>query len=263
MSLFDVKNVSHHYASCGMTGKTIVRPVLSDISLTLEAGETLALLGKSGCGKSTLARLLTGLEKPARGQVLYQGEDMHRLSRKAAKAFRQDVQMVFQDAVSAVNPRKTVDAILREPLRHLTGLGEALQTERIGQALRDVELDEGYLTKSPLQLSGGQLQRVCLARALVVQPRLIVLDESVSNLDLVLQARVIALLQKLRDELNVAFLFITHDLRLVKRFCQRVVIMDGGRIVESQAVCDGVTFSTPAGIALQQAVLPAYPSRRR
>lgn len=263
MSLLQISHVSHGYSSAGMTGKSRLRPVLNDISMSIEMGETLALLGKSGCGKSTLARLLCGLEKPQRGDVLYQGENITRLSRKAGKAFRQNIQMVFQDAIGAVNPRKTVDAIIREPLRYLTALTAEQQTQRIEHALKDVELDTSFRRKLPFQLSGGQLQRVCLARALVVQPRLLILDESLSNLDLVLQAHVISLLQRLREKLNIAFLFITHDLRLVNRFCQRVVVMDEGKLVETLTLGDNVTFSSAAGLALQRAVLPAYPAARR
>lgn len=262
MTLMKVDNVFHHYTSSGMTGKTHTHQVLNDISLSVQAGETLALLGKSGCGKSTLARLLCGLEKPTRGNVFFLGKDIHSKAFGAQKEFRQQVQMVFQDAVSAANPRKTVDAIIREPLRHLSTLSRAEQTQRIISILDDVELDESYLNISPLKLSGGQLQRVCLARALVLRPQLVILDESLSNLDLVLQANVITLLAQLREKMNIAFLFITHDLRLVKRFCQRVAVMDEGKIVESISVTPELAFTSCAGIELQQAVLPAYPVRR-
>lgn len=263
MTIIEVDNISHHYTSSGMTDQTRTHQVLSKISMKIEAGETLALLGKSGCGKSTLARLLCGLEKPAAGEVLFQGKNIHHLNGREQKAFRQQTQMVFQDAVSAANPRKSVDYIIREPLRHLTKLSVQEQTRRVVSMLKEVELDESCLSKSPLQLSGGQLQRVCLARALVVRPRLVILDESVSNLDLVLQANIIALLAQLREKMNIAFLFITHDLRLVKHFCQRVMVMDEGKITESVLVTPGLEFTSSAGIELQRAVLPAFPVRRQ
>lgn len=261
MTLIAIHQVSHGYTSAGLFRRGQKKAVLDDISLEIRAGETLALLGRSGCGKSTLARLIAGLEKPQRGEVCYQGQNIHRLARADAQRFRQDVQMVFQDALSAVNPRKTVAEIIAEPLRHLTTLSAAEQLARIRATLASVELDATFLGKLPSQLSGGQLQRVCLARALAVQPKLLVLDEAVSNLDLVLQAHIVALLKQLQTQLNIGFLFITHDLRLVKRFCQRVMVMDDGHIIETRAVDAQLCFTTPAGIALQQAVLPAFPLR--
>ncbi|WP_433669455.1 nickel import ATP-binding protein NikE [Klebsiella michiganensis] len=253
MTLLSVSAITHQY-----TDST----VLKEVSLALKSGETVALLGRSGCGKSTLARLLVGLESPTQGSVCWRGESLSRLNRARQKAFRRDIQMVFQDAISAVNPRKTVREILREPMRHLLSLTKAEQLARASDMLRAVDLDDSVLDKRPPQLSGGQLQRVCLARALSVEPQLLILDEAVSNLDLVLQAGVIGLLKKLQRQFGTACLFITHDLRLVERFCQRVMVMDEGQIVETQVVGDKLTFSSHAGRVLQNAVLPAFPVRR-
>ena len=253
MSLLSVSTITHQY-----TDST----VLKEVSLALKSGETVALLGRSGCGKSTLARLLVGLESPTQGSVCWRGEPLCRLNRAKQKAFRRDIQMVFQDAISAVNPRKTVREILREPMRHLLSLTKAEQLARASDMLRAVDLDDSVLDKRPPQLSGGQLQRVCLARALAVEPKLLILDEAVSNLDLVIQAGVIRLLKNLQKQFGTACLFITHDLRLVERFCQRVMVMDEGQIVETQAVGDALTFSSDAGRVLQNAVLPAFPVRR-
>ena len=158
---------------------------------------------------------------------------------------------------------KTVREILREPMRHLLSLKKSEQLARASEMLKAVDLDDSVLDKRPPQLSGGQLQRVCLARALAVEPKLLILDEAVSNLDLVLQAGVIRLLKKLQQQFGTACLFITHDLRLVERFCQRVMVMDNGQIVETQVVGEKLTFSSDAGRVLQNAVLPAFPVRRR
>ena len=253
MTVLSVSTVSQHYSG--------IR-VLNNVSMALKNGETVALLGRSGCGKSTLARLLVGLESPAQGHVCWRGEPLAKLNRARQKAFRRDIQMVFQDAISAVNPRKTVRDILREPMRHLLSLNKTEQLARASAMLNAVDLDDSVLDKRPPQLSGGQLQRVCLARALVVEPKLLILDEAVSNLDLVLQAGVIRLLKKLQPQFGTACLFITHDLRLVERFCQRVMVMDGGQIVETQRVGDKLTFTSSAGQELQNAVLPAFPLRR-
>lgn len=253
MTVLSVSTVSQHYSG--------IR-ALNNVSMALKNGETVALLGRSGCGKSTLARLLVGLESPAQGHVCWRGEPLAKLNHARQKAFRRDIQMVFQDAISAVNPRKTVRDILREPMRHLLSLNKTEQLARASAMLNAVVLDDSVLDKRPPQLSGGQLQRVCLARALVVEPKLLILDEAVSNLDLVLQAGVIRLLKKLQQQFGTACLFITHDLRLVERFCQRVMVMDGGQIVETQLVGDKLTFTSSAGQELQNAVLPAFPLRR-
>ncbi|MDK9357504.1 nickel import ATP-binding protein NikE [Lelliottia sp. V106_10] len=255
MTLLSVSAVSHQYSRAEW--------VLDDVALSLKTGETVALLGRSGCGKSTLARLLVGLESPSQGEVFWQGESLSTLNRARQKAFRREIQMVFQDAISAVNPRKTVSEILREPMRHLLSLSKTEQLARARELLQAVELDDSLLNQRPPQLSGGQLQRVCLARALAVEPRLLILDEAVSNLDLVLQANVIRLLKKLQQQFGTACLFITHDLRLVERFCDRVMVMEEGKIVETQTVGETLTFSSIAGQRLQTAVLPAFPVRRR
>lgn len=216
MNLLSVTGVSHDYPHHGR--------VLHEIQLAIAPGETVALLGRSGCGKSTLARMLVGLETPQHGDIAWRGAPLAALKGEAIGAFRRDIQLVFQDAFSAVNPRKTV---------------------------RD---------KRPAQLSGGQLQRVCLARALAVRPQLLILDEAVSNLDLLLQAEIIALLKRLQAQFDTACLFITHDLRLVERFCQRVLVMEHGRIVETATVSLPLRLRSPAGQALQQAVLPPFPA---
>ena len=263
MTLLSVTDLSHHYAHASLGGKHQHQSVLKKVSLNLKSGETVALLGRSGCGKSTLARLLVGLESPSQGSVNWRGEPLATLNRSRQKAFRRDIQMVFQDSISAVNPRKTVSEILREPMRHLLSLSKAGQLARVREMLHAVDLDENLLDKRPPQLSGGQLQRVCLARALVVEPKLLILDEAVSNLDLVLQAGVIRLLKKLQQQFGTACLFITHDLRLVERFCHRVMVMEDGQIVETRIVGEALTFSSEAGRVLQKAVLPAFPVRRR
>lgn len=253
MTLLTVNQLSHAYRH---------QQVLSDISLTLKQGETVALLGRSGCGKSTLARLLVGLEAPEQGHICWRGTPLPKLTAAARRDFRRDVQMVFQDPISAVNPRMTVRDIVREPLRHLAKLSKAQQLQRITQLLAEVELEPDLLEKRPMQLSGGQLQRVCLARALAVAPGLLILDEAVSSLDRVVQSGIIALLQRLQQRSGAACLFITHDLRLVERFCQRVLVMEAGEIVENVTVSAPLRFSSAAGQALQQAVLPALPSLR-
>ncbi|MFK3704291.1 nickel import ATP-binding protein NikE [Klebsiella sp. NPDC088457] len=251
MNLLDVNNVSHDYPHHPA--------VLHEVSLSIAAGETVALLGRSGCGKSTLARMLVGLESPARGAICWRETPLSVLKGEALRAFRREIQLVFQDAHSAVNPRKTVGEIIGEPLRHLFRDSRDERLARVEAMMRAVDLSPAALDKRPLQLSGGQLQRVCLARALAVQPRLLILDEAVSNLGLVLQAEIVALLKRLQVQFSTACLFITHDLRLVERFCQRVMVMESGQIIETTAVNAPLRLQSTAGRALQRAVLPAFP----
>ncbi|QGV83143.1 nickel import ATP-binding protein NikE [Klebsiella pneumoniae] len=250
MNLLSVAGVSHDYPHHGR--------VLHEIQLAIAPGETVALLGRSGCGKSTPARMLVGLETPQHGDIARRGTPLTALKGEAIGAFRRDIQLVFQDAFSAVNPRKTVREIVSEPLRHLLCLSREARARRVEEMLLAVDLAPSLLDKRPAQLSGGQLQRVCPARALAVRPQLLILDEAVSNLDLLMQAEIIALLKRLQAQFDTACLFITHDLRLVERFCQRVLVMEHGRIVETATVSLPLRLCSPAGQALQQAVLPLF-----
>lgn len=259
MSLLSAHDITHGYRHSSLLGPSRYQAVLKDVSMDINQGETLALLGRSGCGKSTLARLLIGLETPTRGEVRFKGQSLNRLSSADRRAMRCAVQMVFQDSISAVNPRKTVGDIIAEPLRHLTDMTAEQQNRRVAALLESVELSAGDAQKHPVAMSGGQLQRVCIARALAPNPSLVILDEAVSNLDLLLQIQTLDLLRGLQEKSGLSFLFITHDLRLVERFCSRVLVMDGGRIVEETRVHGQVHLVHPAGKLLQDAILPAWP----
>ncbi|MCC9620441.1 nickel import ATP-binding protein NikE [Thalassospira sp. MA62] len=259
MSLLSAHNVSHGYRSFSLLGPSGHQAVLDDVSVDIDRGETVALLGRSGCGKSTLARLLVGLETPKSGEVMFGDKPLRRLSRADRHALRRSVQMVFQDSVSAVNPRHTIGDIIAEPLRHLTDLTASQREERVIELLESVELGRNDAQKRPSAMSGGQLQRVCIARALAPEPALVILDEAVSNLDLLLQIQTLDLLRTLQEKSGLSFLFITHDVRLVERFCSRVMVMDGGKIVEEATVNGPVRLRHPASKMLQDAILPALP----
>ncbi|MGU3493063.1 nickel import ATP-binding protein NikE [Xanthobacteraceae bacterium A53D] len=261
MSLLSARNVSRSYGRMSLLGRTKPHRVLDDVSLDIAPGETVALLGRSGCGKSTLARLLVGLDRPDSGQVLFEGQDLHGLSQAARMELRRTVQMVFQDSVGAVDPRGTIGSVIAEPLRNLCGLSAAEIRPRVAELLSIVGLPPETAHRHPHQMSGGQLQRVCIARALAPEPRLIILDEAVSNLDLHLQIQMLELFAELRRARHVSYLFVTHDLRLVERFCSRVLVMDAGRIVEDAPVRPNHAFASSAGKELQAAVLPAMPTR--
>lgn len=243
MTLLAARSISHDYG----------QPVLQDVSFDIASGETVALLGRSGCGKSTLSRLLCGLEQAKSGQIMVEGHPIARTPRAA-------VQMVFQDPLGALDPRLTVGQTLSQPLRRLRGIKDC--EPHLHDLLHAVDLQTSDAAKYPAQFSGGQLQRICIARALAAEPKLIILDEAVSNLDLHLQAQMLDLFARLGRELGVGYLFVTHDLRLVERFCTRVLVMDAGRIVEDAAVTRPMRLTSAEGRALQDAVLPALPSMR-
>lgn len=262
MSLLTARSVSRIYRRPSLVGGSEPKQALDAVSIDVAAGETVALLGRSGCGKSTLARLLVGLEKPDAGEVCFEGRPLQKLSKSELSSLRRSVQMVFQDSFGAVDPRSTIGDIVAEPLRHLLGLGKDACRQRTRDLLTKVGLDPRDAAKLPLQMSGGQLQRVCIARALAPAPRLLILDEAVSNLDLHLQIQMLDLFETLRRDTGVAYLFVTHDLRLVERFCSRVVVMDEGRVCEEATVARPLHLMTPAGKALRDAVLPAMPVKR-
>lgn len=260
MMLVSCEGVERAYASGGLFRQKRVKPVLRGVDLAVRVGECVALLGESGSGKSTLGRLILGLEKPDGGTVRFQGRPLDDLRGDERLAWRRAVQVVFQDALSAVDPRLTVERIVEEPLRHLTDLTPARRGARVAELLALVAIGPEQSGKLPGQMSGGQLQRVAIARALASSPRLVVLDEAVSNLDLALQIQTLDLLADLRRRLGTAYLFITHDLRLARRFADRIAVLHDGQVVE-EVPANG-TLAHPAARALAAAALPPKPRRR-
>ncbi|APO83168.1 MULTISPECIES: dipeptide ABC transporter ATP-binding protein [Pseudomonas] len=208
-----------------------LRQVLDDVSLQLRAGQTLGVVGESGSGKSTLGRILLGLERPEQGSLQLAGQDWLALSAAQQRQARQGIQVVFQDPQASFDPRYTVLRVLAEALAH-AGVPRALQRTEAAALLERVQLPVGLLDRRPLELSGGQRQRIAIARALAMKPRVLVLDEPVSALDVSVQARILALLAELKAELNLACLFISHDLGVVEQVSDHVLVMQGGRVVE-------------------------------
>jgi peptide/nickel transport system ATP-binding protein len=205
---------------------------LDGVSFSLTAGRSLGVVGESGSGKSTLARLVMALEHPSAGQVLLNGQDLHALAPAALRAARVQLQMVFQDPYSALDPRRTVMQTVAEPLAVLLGLGRVEQQTRAVETMEAVGLSGSDLHKYPHEFSGGQRQRIAIARALITRPQLIVADEPVSALDVSVQAQVLNLMQDLQDRYGLAYLFISHDLAVVDMVCDELIVLDQGRIVE-------------------------------
>ena len=203
------------------------------ISFELQTGETLGVVGESGCGKSTLARAIIGLAQPNSGSILWNGEELIGLSEKAMRLKRKDIQMIFQDPLASLNPRMTLGEIIAEPLRTFyPGLSKAESESRVKAMMQKVGLLPNQINRYPHEFSGGQCQRIGIARALIVEPKLIICDEPVSALDVSIQAQVINLLKQVQTEMGLALIFIAHDLSVVKHISDRVLVMYLGNAVE-------------------------------
>jgi dipeptide transport system ATP-binding protein len=236
---------------------------LRGASFSLPAGQTLAVVGESGCGKSTLARLVTLIERPTAGRLLLGGVDATAAGKAALRALRQTVQIVFQDPYGSLNPRRKIGAILEEPLAINTKMSGAERASAARDMMGRVGLRPEYYDRYPHMFSGGQRQRIAIARALMLRPRLVVLDEPVSALDVSIQAQVLNLLVELQEEFDLAYLFISHDLSVVRHFADEVMVMYLGRAVE-QGPRDAIFGSPqhPYTRALLSSTPVADPNRR-
>jgi oligopeptide/dipeptide ABC transporter ATP-binding protein len=234
--LFEVRDLEKHFPlTSGVIFRKTVGAVraVDGVSFDVFEGETLGLVGESGCGKSTTARLITRLLEPTGGQVIYKGEDISHRSRNDLKPLRRDMQMIFQDPYSSLNPRKTVGSIIGEPfIIHDVERSEDKRKRRVQELMDLVGLNPEHYNRFPHEFSGGQRQRIGVARAIALKPKLVVADEPVSALDVSIQAQIINLLEELQDELNLTIVFIAHDLSVVRHVCDRIAVMYLGKIVE-------------------------------
>lgn len=239
--LLQVRNLRVHFpVNRGVLGatKAWVRAV-EDVSFDLAPGETLGLVGESGCGKTTLGRTVIRLGEPTVGRIVFEGLDITRMNGRALRALRRNFQMIFQDPYGSLDPRLTVEDIIGEALDiHRLAANRQERRDRVAACLRDVGLEPGHANRFPHEFSGGQRQRIGIARALAVQPKMIVCDEPVSALDVSVQAQVVNLLHDLQAERGIAYLFIAHDLAVVEHISRRIMVMYLGRIMETGSARD-------------------------
>lgn len=261
MSLLQVKDVSHAYRSSKRLFRSAnLTEVLSKVSFTIEPGQCLGLLGTSGAGKSTLGKIILGMDRPSHGRVFFQGHDLYNTESQTARLLRRDLQVVFQDCHTSVNPRMTAEQIIAEPLDNYENLTRIDRQRRVGELLEAVGLRAEDMRRYPHTFSGGQLQRINIARAIALKPKLIVLDEPVSSLDMVNQTRILTLLGELKATLGLSYLFITHDVKAAHVISDALAVMAEGRIVELCSDKDQLPASShPAVRELYDSVLPEHP----
>jgi ABC-type glutathione transport system ATPase component len=230
--LLDVRNITKRFAAGSRWFVRHSFTAVDDVSLQVQPGETLGIVGESGSGKSTLLRVILRLTRPNAGQVLFEGRDLWRLSRRDLLAVRRRVQAIFQDPASSFNPRHSVGATLSAPLE-VHGVGNrASRAMTVGETLELVGLSASYSTRYPHQLSGGQRQRVAIARAIILKPSLILADEPTSALDVSVQAQILVLLQTINRELGLACVFVSHNLGVIRAVADRVAVMRNGKVIE-------------------------------
>jgi len=242
--IFQIKNLEKTYKiSRGLFKKPQKIKAVNKINFEVKRGEVYSIVGESGCGKTTTAKILLNIEQPSTGQIFYRGKDISTFDKKQWQEYRKKVQIIFQDPYSSLNPRWTVGKIISEPLKLNTNLSKKEIEAKAYEIMQKVGLEENWYGRFPHQFSGGQRQRIGIARALVLNPEVIVCDEPVSALDVSIQAQVLNLLLDLQKEFNLTYVFISHDLGVVEHISDRIMVMHFGDIVELSSVEE--LFSNP------------------
>ncbi|MUG47902.1 ABC transporter ATP-binding protein [Paenibacillus woosongensis] len=265
MALLEVRDLKVYFPVYGGVFRRVIDRVkaVDGVSLSIEAGQTYGLVGESGSGKTTTGRAIIGLNPVTAGQILFQGEDIAEGMRRSRSKFRRDIQMIFQDPYSSLNPKKRVLDIVAEPLRNFERLSAGEEKRRVQELLTQVGLSAETIHKYPHEFSGGQRQRIGIARAIALKPKLIIADEPVSSLDVSVQAQVLNFMQDIQKELNLTYLFISHDLGIIRHMCDYIGIMYKGRHVEQGTTRD--IFDNPQHIYTKRllAAIPDLDPRQR
>lgn len=234
--LLEVKHVKKYFYGSkklfSQNREKLAVKAVNDVSFTIHEGETFGIVGESGCGKSTLGRTVIRLLEPTEGQILYQGVDLSTLSKEEMRLKRRELQIIFQDPYASLNPRMTVKELIKAPLDVFSDESEDKKVQKVIQIMKMVGMREEFMNKYPHEFSGGQRQRIVIARALILNPRFIFCDEPVSALDVSVRAQVLNLMKDIQKEMKLTYLFISHDLSVVRFLCDRVAVMYLGRIVE-------------------------------
>ena len=254
--IIETQDIVKHFGGRGLLGSKAIVHAVDGVSLSINRGETFAIVGESGCGKSTLARLLLRLIEPTAGKVIYNGQDLTALPAAEMRRLRAEMQFVFQDPFSSLNPRMTIGQLIEEPLIVHTDLDRAARRERVKTLLQQVGLGSQFANRYPHEFSGGQRQRIGVARALASGPKLLIGDEPVSALDVSVQAQIINLLEDLKQAFGLTLIIIAHDLAVIRHMSDRVAVMYLGQVVEMAGTDD--LFETPLH-PYSQALLSAIP----
>jgi nickel import ATP-binding protein NikE len=265
MSLLEINNITKTFSLGNKFLKTNQSiAAVKDISLSLEEGCCLGIVGESGCGKTTLGKIILGLEKPERGEIFFLGKDIYKTTGRELKELRRNLQVVFQDSLSAVNPRLPIGKIISEPIRNYRKLTPSEEKKQVLELLEIVGLSPADIDKYPHQFSGGQIQRVTIARAIALKPKLIVLDEAAASLDMSVQAQILNLLLDLKEEFKLSYIFISHDILAVNYISDRLAVMYMGKVVElieDIRLIDELRH--PYSIKLLSSVLSDHPRHRK
>jgi peptide/nickel transport system ATP-binding protein len=261
--LVETRHLKKYFSirSRSLTAKASTVKAVDDVSLSLEGGETFGLVGESGSGKTTLGRMIAGLYAPSSGEILFEGSELRQLSKDQRMGFRRGVQMVFQDPYGSLDPRFTVQRILQEAFTLEPSASSDQKQTRMQEMLAAVQLPKDILLRYPHEFSGGERQRIAIARALISQPKLVLLDEAVSSLDVLVQDEILKLLADLKKKFGLTYLFISHNLRVVQRISDKIAVMYKGRIVEKGPT--SAVFRNPAHPYTQELLTAALDYRAR
>lgn len=256
--ILELKNISKTYKTFSFFKSTKPNKVLKDISFSLHEKEALALLGQSGSGKSTIAKIICNITKQDNGEIYLEDKKVNLKTLSQKREFYKKVQIVFQDSISALNPALNIFEAISEPLDYLSKFTKNEKKKIVTNLLKKVHLDISLDTKVSF-LSGGMAQRVCIARAMAISPKIIILDEATSSLDIILQKEIINLINEMKRKFS--FIIITHDMRIVKMMCDRVILLDDGKIIENLELNNKQTFQSNIGRKLISSILPRKPTQ--